>query len=37
VALDVGIDDGLAARLPGRALLLGSERQIDDHLSTNID
>ena len=37
VALDVGVDDGLAARLAGGALLLGSELQIDRHLYTYID
>ena len=36
-ALHVGIDDGLAARLAGGALLLRSERQIDGHLFTYID
>ena len=37
LALDVGIDDRLAARLPGGALGLGRQLQIDRHLSTNID
>jgi hypothetical protein len=31
MALHVGVDDGLAAGLPGRALLFGSELQIDGH------
>ena len=35
--LHVGIDDGLAARLAGWALLLRDELQIDGHLSTNTD
>ena len=37
LALDVGIDDRLAARLAGGALLLGRELQIDGHLSIYID
>ena len=37
VALDVGIDDGLAARLARRALRLRGELQIDSHLFTSID
>ena len=37
LALDVGVDDRLAARLAGRALGLRRELQIDGHLSTNID
>ena len=35
VALDVGIDDRLAARLAGGALGLGRELQIDSHLFTS--
>ena len=34
LALDVGVDDRLAARLAGGALLLGRELQIDSHLYT---
>ena len=37
VALDVGVDDGLAARLARGALLLGRQLQIDGHLFTSID
>ena len=37
VSLDIGVDDRLAARLAGRALLLGSELQIDGHQCTFID
>jgi hypothetical protein len=37
LALDIGIDDGLAARLACRALLLRRQLQIDGHLSTYID
>ena len=37
LALDVGIDDRLAARLAGGALLLRRELQIDRHRSTYID
>ena len=37
LALDVGVDDRLAARLAGGALGLGHELQIDGHLFTNID
>ena len=33
-ALDVGVDDRLAARLARRALLLRGQLQIDSHLST---
>ena len=36
-ALDVGIDDGLAAGLAGGALLLRGKLQIDSHLCTYID
>ena len=36
LALDVGVDDRLAARLAGRALGLGRQLQIDAHLSTYI-
>jgi hypothetical protein len=35
--LDVGIDDGLATRLSGSALLLGGQLEIDRHRSTYID
>ena len=35
LALDVGIDDGLAAGLAGGALGLGGELEIDGHRSTN--
>jgi hypothetical protein len=31
LALDVGMDDRLAARPPGRALLLGDELELDGH------
>ena len=37
LALDVGIDDRLATRLAGRALLLGGQLQIDRHRSMYID
>jgi hypothetical protein len=37
LALDVGIDDRLATRAAGRALLLGVELDIDCHRSTSID
>ena len=37
LALDVGIDDRLAARLAGRALGLRRQLQIDGHRSTSID
>ena len=37
LALDVGVDDRLAARLAGGALGLGHELQIDGHLFTNTD
>ena len=36
-ALDIGIDDGFAARFPGRALLLRGELQIDAHLFEHIN
>jgi hypothetical protein len=36
-ALDVRVDDRLAPWLPGRALALGGEFQIDDHRYTTID
>jgi hypothetical protein len=35
--LDVGVDDRLATRLAGGALLLRGEFQIDGHLYTYID
>jgi hypothetical protein len=37
LALDVGVDDRLAARLAGGALGLGSQFQIDRHQYTSID
>ena len=37
LALDVGIDDRLTARLAGRALVLWSELQIDSHLFEHIN
>jgi hypothetical protein len=37
LALDVGVDDRLAAALARGALLLGDELQIDGHLYTYID
>jgi hypothetical protein len=37
LALDVGIDNGLAAALAGSALVLGSQLQIDTHRYTYID
>ena len=37
LALDVGVDDRLAARVPGRSLGLGGQFQIDAHLSIDID
>ena len=37
IARHVGVDDRLAAALPCRSLLLGSELQIDGHLSTYIN
>ena len=37
IALDVGVDDRLAARFADGALLLRSELQIDSHLSTYIN
>ena len=35
--LDVGVDDGLAARLASRALLFGGQLQIDGDRYTMID
>ena len=37
LALDVGVDDRLAAGLAGRSLLLRRELQIDSHRSICID
>src|ERR671915_102811 len=37
LAFDVGVDDGLAARLTGGSLLLRRQLQIDGHLYTYID
>jgi hypothetical protein len=37
LALYVGVDDRVATGLPGGALLLRGELQIDSHLSTYID
>jgi len=37
LTLDVGVDDGFAARLAGRALRLRSQLQIDGHRCTSID
>jgi hypothetical protein len=37
LAVDVGIDHRLAARLPGRGLLLGDQLQIDRHRCTSIN